>query len=45
MEVEESSFIIHVNKFNMTVPTNERQKVCEAEQPQHHMTIEKYEMN
>ena len=51
MEVEESSFISNNNRS--LIPQCQRiqydsanewkRNVCEAEQPQHHMTIEKYE--
>ena len=53
MEVEESSFIIDNNgslisqcQWIQNDSTNEwKTKVCEVEQPQHHMVIEKYELN
>ena len=53
MKVEESSFIIDNNGSLISQrqriqydSTNEwKIKVCGAEQPQHHMTIEKYELN
>ena len=53
MEVEESSFIVDDNgglisqcKRIQYDSTNDwKIKVCESEQPQYHMTIEKYELN
>ena len=53
MEVKESSFIIDNNgslisqcQWIQYDSANEwKTNVCEAEQPQHHMAIKKYELN
>ena len=53
MKVEESSVIIDNNgslisqcqRIQYDSTSEWKTKVCEAEQPQHHMAIEKYELN
>ena len=49
VEVEESSFIIDNNGSLISqcqrIQYDSTTKVCEAEKPQHHVAIEKYELN
>ena len=53
MEVEESSVIINNNgslisqcqRIQYDSTKEWKTKVCEAEQPQHHMAMEKYKLN
>ena len=53
MEVEESSFIIdnsgslisQCQRIQYDSANKWKTKVCEEEQPQHHVPIEKYELN
>ena len=53
MEVEESSVIIddngslisHCQRTQYNTTSEWKKKVFEAEQPQHHIAIEKYELN
>ena len=53
MKMKESSFIIDNNgslisqcqRIQYDSANEWKTKVCEAEQPQHHMAIEKYELN